>query len=308
VVEDFKRELPTAMIYVGDNNSTDNTASIASDAGAIILQETNQGKGNMIRRMFADIDADIYVMVDGDATYDASSVHAMIEELVSKNRDMVNAARISDETEAYRAGHRFGNWMFTTIVKTAFKSHLSDILSGYRVFSRRFVKSFPSGSYGFEIETELTVHAFSSRLPVSEVETPYGARPEGSVSKLSTYKDGLKILSVILLLVKEERPMFFFSILSFIFMTFAFVLSVPLFHDYFQTWTTPKLPTAVLVVGLMICSVLSFVTGLILDTVSRSRAEMRRLYYLSFPSFQNFNYKTVNTNEDNHHISIKKVA
>jgi glycosyltransferase involved in cell wall biosynthesis len=282
VIKDFQRELPMAAIYIGDNNSTDDTSRIAQECGAIVIRETNQGKGCMVRRMFADIDADIYVMVDGDATYDSTRVHAMIEKCVVSNTDMVNGARIAVETEAYRNGHRFGNWMFTSVIKTVFKSKLTDILSGYRVFSRRFVKSFPSNSHGFEIETELTIYAYLSRLPVSEVQTPYRARPEGSFSKLSTYKDGLKILNFIILLVKEEYPMLFFSVIACVLAFLGLTLAIPLFTDYFHTWTTPKLPTAVLVTGLMICSLTSFVTGLILDTVARMRAEMRRLCYLSF--------------------------
>ena len=280
VIEDFRRELPQAVIYVGDNNSTDQTAKIARESGAIVIRETNQGKGNMIRRMFADIEADIYVMVDGDATYDAASVHAMIDLCADENMDMVNGARKSHETEAYRAGHRFGNWMFTTLIQKTFKSHLSDILSGYRVFSRRFVKSFPASSHGFEIETELTVHAFSSRLPVGEVETPYGARPEGSVSKLSTYKDGMRILGVILLLVKEERPVIFFSAISLLMMAISVMMAIPVFYEYFAFQYIYRVPTAILTTGLMISSLLCFATGLILDTVSRYRTEMRRLLYL----------------------------
>jgi len=280
VIEDFRRELPKAVIYVGDNNSTDQTAKIAEESGAIVIRETNQGKGNMIRRMFADIESDVYVMVDGDATYDAASVHSMIEMCVDDKMDMVNGARKSQESEAYRAGHRFGNWMFTTLIQKTFKSHLSDILSGYRVFSRRFVKSFPSSSHGFEIETELTVHAFSSRLPVGEVETPYGARPEGSVSKLSTYKDGMKILAVILLLVKEERPLLFFSVISLLMAVTSVIVAIPVFYEFFVLDRVYRVPTAVLATGLMMTSLLCLMTGLILDTVSRYRSEMRRLSYL----------------------------
>ena len=234
----------------------------------------------MIRRMFADVEADIYVMVDGDATYDAVSVHSMIEKCIDEGIDMVNGARVSQETEAYRAGHRFGNWMFTTLIQKTFNSHLSDILSGYRVFSRRFVKSFPSSSHGFEIETELTVHAFSSRLPVGEIKTPYGARPEGSVSKLSTYKDGIRILAVILLLVKEERPMLFFSVIASLMALASVIVAIPIFYEFLFLDRVSRIPTSVLAMGLMMCSLLSFVTGLILDTVSRYRSEMRRLQYL----------------------------
>ncbi len=207
VVNDFRRVLPEAQIYVYDNNSKDRTTEVARQAGAIVRREPLQGKGHVVRRMFADIEADVYVLVDGDATYDAESAPRMIQKLLDEQLDMVNGARVTEIKEAYRAGHRFGNWMLTTMVATIFGNRFKDMLSGYRIFSRRYVKSFPALATGFETETELTVHALELRMPTDEVETPYKDRPVGSVSKLSTYRDGFRILWMIGVLVKEERPM-----------------------------------------------------------------------------------------------------
>lgn len=284
VVADFKRVLPGADIYVYDNNSRDKTIEVARAAGAIVRTEPLQGKGNVVRRMFADIEADVYVLVDGDATYDAESAPKMIEMLCRDSLDMVNGARVTDIEKAYRPGHRFGNWLLTTMVAKIFGSRFSDMLSGYRVMSRRYVKSFPALSAGFETETELTVHALELRMPTAEVATPYKDRPEGSVSKLSTFKDGFRILWTILVLVKEERPMQFFSLLAFFFALVSSGLIVPILVTYVETGTVPRLPTAVLSMGLMIVAFLSLTCGLILDTVTRGRREMKRMQYLKIPA------------------------
>lgn len=283
VVRDFRHALPTADIYVYDNNSTDRTGELARRAGAIVRTESLQGKGNVVRRMFADIDADIYVLVDGDATYHAPSAPAMIERLLAGPYDMVNGVRTTDVKEAYRPGHRFGNVMLTTLVAQIFGNRTADMLSGYRVFSRRFVKSFPALARGFEIETELTVHALELRMPIADMATPYRERPAGSTSKLKTFRDGFRILWTILTLVKEERPLEFFSLLFALFAGSALAISVPLFLTYFETGLVPRLPTAVLVTGLMIIAVLSLTCGLILETVTRGRREMKRMQYLALP-------------------------
>ena len=280
VVADFRAALPTATIYVYDNNCLDGTAAYAAEAGAEVRHEMLQGKGNVIRRMFADVDADIYVLVDGDGTYDAASAPEMIQLLIDDHLDMVNGARIGDST-AYRYGHRFGNRMLTGIVSAVFGRQLSDILSGYRIFSRRFVKSFPGLSRGFEIETELTVHALELRLPIAEMHTPYGARPEGSTSKLDTWRDGMRILAMIVLLIKEERPMQFFGAMALVLSAGALFLAAPLFVTYMSTGLVPRFPTAILATGLMLAAFLSFACGLILGTVTRGRSEMKRLHYLS---------------------------
>jgi glycosyltransferase involved in cell wall biosynthesis len=280
VVRNFQQALPSAGIFVYDNNSTDATASVAADAGAEVRRETLQGKGNVIRRMFADVDADIYLLVDGDGTYDAESAAEMIRRLVDDNLDMVNAAR-DGEQSAYRYGHRFGNVILSGIVSAVFGRQLSDILSGYRVFSRRFVKSFPGLSRGFEIETELTVHALELRLPIVEIRTPYRARQEGSVSKLATFRDGLRILTTIFVLIKEERPLQFFGSIAVLLAVVALLLATPLFITYVATGLVPRLPTAILVTGMMLAALLSLFAGLILSTVTRGRREMKRLHYLS---------------------------
>ena len=282
VVEEFKKVLPEAEIYVYDNNSTDNTAEEAQKAGAIVRQEKLQGKGNVVRRMFADIDADIYVMSDGDKTYDIAKTPLLIKTLSENNLDMVIGARKEVDLAAYRVGHRWGNVALTKLVQCFFHHHLTDMLSGFRVFSRRFVKTFPAASSGFEIETELTVHALSSRIPMQEVDTDYFARPFGSVSKLSTIKDGVRILLMIVNLVKDERPMLFFSTISAVFFVLSLVLGVPVISHYFETGTVPWLPRSILAMGLMICFGICLLVGFVLDSQSKSRHENRRLHYLNY--------------------------
>lgn len=284
VVRDFRAALPDAAIYVYDNNSKDRTVEIAAAAGAVVRRETLQGKGNVVRRMFADIDADVYVMVDGDDTYHAPSAPLLIEKLVTERLDMVNAQRISTAEAAYRRGHVLGNRLLTGLVGGIFGKRTDDMLSGYRVFSRRFVKTFPALAGGFEIETELTVHALEMRMPFAEAPTPYKERPPGSVSKLSTYKDGLRILFMIGKLVKEERPMQAFSIAAVGLALASLLLALPLILTYIETGLVPRLPTAVLAAALMILSFLSLTCGLILDSVTRARRETKRLAYLSLPA------------------------
>lgn len=284
VVEDFRRALPGASIYVYDNNSRDRTVEVARQAGAVVRTEPLQGKGNVVRRMFADVDADIYVLVDGDATYDADSAPKMVEALVNGPLDMVNGARVTEIEKAYRPGHRFGNWLLTSMVARIFGNRFKDMLSGYRVMSRRYVKSFPALAAGFETETELTVHALELRMPTAEIATPYKDRPAGSTSKLSTFRDGFRILWTIMVLVKEERPMQFFSLIAVALAVFSIVLMAPVLIEYAETGLVPRLPTAVLSTGLMILSFLSLSCGLILDTVTRGRREMKRMRYLNIPA------------------------
>lgn len=284
VVADFRRVLPGAAIYVYDNNSHDNTIEVARHAGAIVRTEPLQGKGNVVRRMFADIEADIYVLVDGDATYDADSAPKMIQALLDGPLDMVNGARVTRIEEAYRPGHRFGNWLLTSMVAWVFGNRFRDMLSGYRVFSRRYVKSFPALAAGFETETELTVHALELRMPTAEIETPYKDRPAGSVSKLSTFRDGFRILWMIIVLIKEEKPMAFFSLLSGLLAFMSIGLIAPILIEFFETGLVPRLPTAVLSMGLMILAFLSLSCGLILETVTRGRSEMKRMRYLNIPA------------------------
>jgi len=284
VVEGFRRELPQARIYVYDNNSKDRTSEVAAAAGAIVRKETLQGKGNVVRRMFADVDADIYLMCDGDITYDAASAPALIAKLIDENLDMVVGCRIDSEAAAYRAGHRFGNALFTGFVATLFGNRFTDILSGYRVFSRRFVKSFPALSNGFETETELTVHALQLRMPIGELDTPYGARLEGSTSKLSTYRDGFRILMMITKLFKNERPLMFFTIIFALLALVSLGLSFPVLLTYLETGLVPRLPTAVLAASTMLLACLSLTCGLILDTVTQGRRELKRMAYLAVPS------------------------
>ncbi len=284
VVADFRCVLPQAQIYVYDNNSRDKTVEVAHKAGAIVRGEPLQGKGNVVRRMFADIDADIYVLVDGDDTYDAASAPKMIQMLQHDCLDMVNGVRVTQIQKAYRPGHRFGNWLLTGMVSFVFGNRFSDLLSGYRVMSRRYVKSFPALSAGFETETELTVHALELRMPIAELPTPYKDRPEGSVSKLNTFRDGFRVLWTILVLAKEERPMAFFSLLALFFALFSLVLSIPVLSTFFETGLVPRLPTAILSMGLMILAFLSLACGLVLDTVTRGRREMKRMRYLNIPA------------------------
>jgi len=283
-VAGFRAALPDADIYVFDNNSRDRTVEVAARAGAIVRREPMQGKGHVVRRMFADIEADIYVMADGDATYDATAAPAMIRRLTDEHLDMVVGARASEVEEAYRRGHRLGNRVLTGILARLFGRTFSDILSGYRVFSRRFVKSFPILSAGFEIETEISVHALELRMPVAEMVTQYGARPEGSASKLSTYRDGWRILRTILTLFRIERPVLYFGSIGALLALVALLLGAPLVITYAQTGLVPRFPTAILVTGLAIVAALCFFAGLILDTVVRGRREMRRLAYLALPS------------------------
>lgn len=281
VVKDFRAALPTATIFVFDNNSTDKTAAIARAAGAEVFQEKHRGKGFVVRRMFADVDADIYVLVDGDATYDAPSARLMIERLIEGQLDMVVGSRVDQDKAAYRAGHRTGNRVLSTFVAWVFGPTFNDMLSGYRVFSRRFVKSFPVLSGGFEIETELTVHALELGLPADEIETPYYARLEGSSSKLNTWRDGFRILLTIASLYRAERPLPFFTGLGLIAALVSIGLAIPIVVTFLETGLVPRLPTAVLATGLMLLAFLCGGIGLVLDTVTRGRREMKLLAYLS---------------------------
>jgi glycosyltransferase involved in cell wall biosynthesis len=283
VVADFRATLPDALIFVYDNGSTDATASVARAAGAIVRTEPLKGKGNVVSRMFADVEADIYVMVDGDGTYDAASAPALIRRLFDECLDMVNGAREETSQQAYRAGHRFGNRLLTGLVAWFFGARFDDMLSGYRVMSRRFVKSFPALATGFETETELTVHALQLRLPIAEEMTPYRERPPSSASKLRTIPDGIRIMRLIVRLIREERPLEFFSAVAGILALLAVILAVPLLTEFWRTGLVPRLPTAVLSTGLMLISFLSLMSGLILATVTRGRMEAKRLRYLSIP-------------------------
>ena len=283
VVADFRKALPKAEIFVYDNNSSDRTAVVAREAGAEVRSERRQGKGHVVRRMFADIDADIYVLVDGDATYDAASAPRMIEALISDHLDMVVGLRIDKVQAAYRTGHRAGNWMLTGFLSSVFGQAFTDILSGYRVFSRRFVKSFPVLSDGFEIETELAVHALELALPVAEIETPYYARPEGSFSKLNTWRDGFRILGTILKLYRSEKPLRFFAVIGVFLTLISIGLAIPIIITFVEEGIVPRLPTAVLSMGLMILAMLSLSSGMVLDTVTRGRREIKLLAYLSQP-------------------------
>ena len=284
VVADFRAALPDAEIFVYDNNSTDDTARIAREAGATVRVETQQGKGNVVRRMFADIEADIYVMVDGDNTYEAAAAPRLIAKLQAETLDMVSGCRVTEIQEAYRPGHRFGNWMLTGLVANIFGKRTKDMLTGYRVFSRRFVKSFPALSRGFETETELTVHALELRMPIADVDTAYIDRLPGSDSKLSTIRDGIRILKMILLLVKEERPLLMFGGIAALLALVSLVLGVPIVTEFATTGLVPRFPTAILASAIMVIAVLSFMAGLILDTVTLGRREMKRMAYLSHPA------------------------
>ncbi|HJS41410.1 MAG TPA: glycosyltransferase family 2 protein [Sphingomicrobium sp.] len=283
VIAGFRKALPGAAIYVYDNNSRDKTVEKARKAGAIVRSERQQGKGHVVRRMFADVDADVYVMADGDLTYDPLAAPAMVEQLLAEELDMVVGTRQHEEKEAYRGGHVLGNRIFTGLLARLFGRSFSDIFSGYRVFSRRFVKSFPVLSEGFEIETEMSVHALELRMPVGELATAYGARPEGSESKLSTFRDGWRILKTIGTLYRVERPVLFYGLIGALLLLAAIVLAIPLVLTYLDTGLVPRFPTAILVTGMTIVAVLCFFAGLILDTVTRGRREMRRLAYLAQP-------------------------
>ena len=283
VIAGFRKALPGAAIYVYDNNSRDRTMELAAKAGATVRAERMQGKGHVVRRMFADVEADVYVMADGDLTYDPKAAPAMVAQLLGDRLDMVVGTRQHEAKAAYRGGHVIGNRLFTGLLARLFGRSFSDIFSGYRVFSRRFVKSFPVLSEGFEIETEMSVHALELRMPIGEVETAYGARPEGSESKLSTFRDGWRILKTILTLYRIERPVLFYGTIGALLLIAALYLSVPLVLTYLDTGLVPRFPTAILVTGMVIVAVLCFFAGLILDTVTRGRREMRRLAYLAQP-------------------------
>ena len=283
-VEGFRQALPGATIYVYDNNSRDRTREVAAAAGAIVRTETQQGKGCVVRRMFADVEADVYLMADGDLTYDPASAPEMVRLILSEQLDMVVGTRKHEAVEAYRGGHVLGNRLFTRLLAGLFGRSFTDIFSGYRSFSRRFVKSFPVLSQGFEIETEMSVHALELRMPVGEIETIYLARPEGSHSKLSTFRDGWRILNAILTLYRTERPVLFFGGIAALLVLAAVILAMPLVLTYVETGLVPRFPTAILVTGMIIVAVLAFFAGLILDTVTRGRREMRRLAYLAHPA------------------------
>ncbi len=286
VIHDFKSALPDATIYVYDNNSQDRTVQLATAAGARVYREPLQGKGNVVRRMFSDIEADVYVLVDGDDTYEAASSRPMVQRLLEERLDMLSGTRVTETAAAYRRGHRMGNTMLSGLVRRTFGSGITDMLSGYRVFSRRFVKSFPALSSGFEIETELTIHALELSMPIGEMETPYKERPQSSSSKLRTYSDGLRILRTIVMLVKDERPLLFFAVAGVILFVVSIGLSIPIFVEFHRTHLVPRFPTAILSTGLMLLSFLSLGCGLILDSVARGRKEIKRMIYLSVPVWQ----------------------
>ena len=279
----FKRALPDAAIYVYDNNSRDATFDVAKDAGAIVRREHVQGKGAVVRRMFADVDADIYVLCDGDDTYDAAAAPALVDRIYDERLDMITGVRKETDVAAYRPGHRFGNRLLTGLVRWVFNAKVGDMLSGYRILSRRFVKSFPTQSTGFGIETEMTVHALQLLMPTDEANTAYKERPPNSVSKLRTYRDGWRILMLIVSLAKEERPLWFFGLIGTALAALSVVLAIPLLIEYAHTGLVPRFPTAILVTGLMLLAWLSFVCGFILETVTRGRWELKRLHYLSLP-------------------------
>lgn len=279
VVEGFRRSVPGCTVYVYDNNSTDQTARVASEAGAIVGRERRAGKGNVVRRMFSEIDADVYVMVDGDNTYDASQAMKLVEMVLGEGIDMAVGARMGALDKHQRKGHAFGNRLFNTLYSRLFGQEFSDIFSGYRAFSRRFVKSFPAVSAGFEIETELSVHASQLRLPVAEIPLPYKDRPEGSESKLSTFRDGARILKTIVVLLKEYKPLYFFGGIGAVGATVSVLLSIPLFIDFARTGDVASIPTAVLCTGIMIVSMLSMTAAVILDSIRRMRAEIKRMFY-----------------------------
>jgi glycosyltransferase involved in cell wall biosynthesis len=283
-VAGFRAALPGATVYVYDNNSRDRTREVAAAAAAVVRTERLQGKGHVVMRMFADVDADVYVMADGDLTYDPKAAPLMVDMLVAEQLDMVVGTRRHSDKDAYRGGHVMGNRLFTGLLSRLFGRSFSDIFSGYRVFSRRFVKSFPVISSGFEIETEMSVHALELKMPVGEVETSYAARPEGSQSKLSTYSDGWRILRTIVTLYRVERPALYYGLVGALLVALAVALAVPLVVTYVHTGLVPRLPTAILVTGIIIIAVLCFFAGLILDTVTRGRRELRRLAYLSHSS------------------------
>jgi glycosyltransferase involved in cell wall biosynthesis len=284
VVLRFRTTLPSAQVYVFDNNSRDMTALKARSAGAIVVKEPRQGKGNVVRRMFADIDADIYLMADGDGTYAPEDAPQLINALITERCDMVVGTRRGVTDDAGRSGHAFGNRLFNGLYKQLFGYDFSDIFSGYRAFTRRYVKSFPAVSGGFEIETEMSVHASQLKLPVAEIAMDYGRRPQGSSSKLSTYRDGAKILWMFAMLLKETQPFRFFCIIASVFLAASMILMAPVLAEYFQTGLVPRMPTWVLSIGLLMLSASMMIAGLVLDSVSRGRAEVKRIHYLSIPA------------------------
>jgi len=284
VVRDFRAALPTAKVYVYDNNSSDDTVAVAAAAGADVRRERRPGKGNVVRRMFQDIDADIYIMVDGDDTYDASIAPRMVEQLVADNLDMLVGKRVETHEAAYRAGHRLGNRVLTGLVSRLFGSAIEDMLSGYRVFSRRFAKSFPSSSREFEIETELTVHALQMRMAIAEIETNYKERPPGSTSKLRTFRDGWRILVTIMNLMRNERPLLFFSLIGLVLVAIALALGIPVIVEWLDIGKVPKFPRAILASALVVIAVVCVATGFILDLVAHVRREAKRLAYLQYPA------------------------
>ena len=288
VICGFREAMPGIDIFIFDNHSTDHTADVARAENANVINVPLRGKGNVVRRMFADVEADIFVMVDGDATYDALSVTKLVDKLIDERLDMVVGCRQTQQEvagAAYRKGHQWGNWMLTQSALLIFGGGFTDMLSGYRAFSRRYAKSFPALSEGFEIETELTVHALELRMPYGEVMTPYGARPEGSESKLSTYRDGWRILKTIFRLYVSERPFSFYGLCATLMAFISVLISIPIIAEYYHTGLVPRFPTAFLSAAIMICALLSFMCGLILDNVTRGRHEMKRLAYLAIPLF-----------------------
>lgn len=287
VVENFRRAIPGARVYVFDNGSSDETISVASSAGAIVRTELMRGKGNVVRRAFADVDADVYVMADGDGTYDAEAAPAMIERVLTDQIDMVVGVRLSDnDAGAYRAGHVLGNRLFSLIFRRLFRSDFTDILSGYRVFSRRFVKSFPLGSKGFEIELEMCAHAALLRLPTAEMETAYGERAEGTASKLNTYRDGARILKRMFRFLRLHRPRLVYGALSVLTALTALAFVTPIVWEYFMTGVVPRFPTLIVAVGAMLGAVIFFALGAILDAQAQNFAETKRLSYLRIPPYE----------------------
>lgn len=280
VIDDFRQSLPTAAIYVYDNNSSDETSSIAKAAGAIVRTESRQGKGWVVRSMFAEIEADYYIMVDGDATYDASIAPKALALAQEQNLDLLNIAR-EDNKDAFRQGHQLGNWLFNKIVKTLFGCGINDMLSGYKIFSHRFVKSFPALSPGFEIETELTIFALTQNMKINEITAPFTDRPAGSFSKLSTFKDGFKVLKMIIKLLRYEKPFLLFTAIALLLVILALVLAIPIISTYLNTGLVPRFPTAILSSGIMIIACISFFCGLLLDNMTRSKRELQRIFYLN---------------------------
>jgi len=284
VVAGFHASLPDATIHVYDNNSSDRTRTVARATGAVVHSETLQGKGHVVRRMFADVEADIYVLVDGDDTYDPSAAPGMIRRMIEQQLDMMTGVRLASQQDAYRLGHRMGNRALSFLVHRVFGNRVSDVLSGYRVFSRRFVKSFPALAAGFETETEFTIHALELKMPIGEMATTYRGRAAGSRSKLRTYADGLRILRTILMLVKQERPLQSFGLTGAVLLVVGFSLGIPVVLQFLHSGMVPRLPTALLATGLVLAASLAFACGLVLDQVARGRKELKRLAYLSIPS------------------------